>query len=509
MKENIFKNKLMTRKIKPRISNYLLFFIMVFFIALLIGADNAGAQNHMAVPSSYGLTNQLLYVANGEASNIKVVDVGTMSIVDTIEVPSQPNYFAPIFYWQVHGVVPSKDRSSVYAVGALSGGYLADAPYQMYEISTDTGTVLREIPLAQGNDNPFGYSGLEYNLNDENSNEIIATSINIPDALLTSIGFPDLGRTAQAQVGGLSFEDLPSGTNTGFMSTDLDGDLLSGTAGIAWDASGNRAFAAQLWESTVVKVNWQTRVADDEIITQSGGYHQATSAKGRGLLFVAGSAGGLGAGNIEVFDMTTDTPVGTIDIKNLSGSQSADPFGVEIAPGNENVLYVVARNVPDSSQSAVLVIDITDLVSPVLVGSVAGLDPVASGVYADADKSMYYSGSCQKNTYHRDYDGDGYGDPNNTQETCEQPIDYVANDTDCNDNDPLINPNACDIKNDGIDQDCDGVDRTRGKPCATVGGGQEVIREGPAQTCYDGIDNDNDGQTDCNDSDCARKKGCR
>ena len=40
---------------------------------------------------------------------------------------------------------------------------------------------------------------------------------------------------------------------------------------------------------------------------------------------------------------------------------------------------------------------------------------------------------------------------------------------DCNDFDPGINPAACDIKSDGVDQDCDGVDRTRGKPCPVTG----------------------------------------
>ena len=36
---------------------------------------------------------------------------------------------------------------------------------------------------------------------------------------------------------------------------------------------------------------------------------------------------------------------------------------------------------------------------------------------------------------------------------------------DCNDSDANINPNACDIKRDGIDQDCNGRDRRKGKRC--------------------------------------------
>jgi len=106
----------------------------------------------------------------------------------------------------------------------------------------------------------------------------------------------------------------------------------------------------------------------------------------------------------------------------------------------------------------------------------------------------------------QDFDGDGIGN------ACDDDADndgftFV---NDCDDLDVNINPEACDIKNDGIDQDCDGADRTIGKPCISDGGGGDPVNvEGPGQTCSDGADNDNDGFTDCDDPDCAKRKQCQ
>jgi hypothetical protein len=58
------------------------------------------------------------------------------------------------------------------------------------------------------------------------------------------------------------------------------------------------------------------------------------------------------------------------------------------------------------------------------------------------------------NTWYADTDGDAFGDEALTMEACDQPIGYVANSTDCDDDDDTVNPYQAEVCGDGIDNDC-------------------------------------------------------
>ena len=98
------------------------------------------------------------------------------------------------------------------------------------------------------------------------------------------------------------------------------------------------------------------------------------------------------------------------------------------------------------------------------------------------------------NTYHRDLDTDGFGDPATPALDCAVPVGYVENSEDCNDGNSSVNPGAAEVC-DGVDNNCvSGIDE--GGVCTD-----------PNDLDGDGYDMMSAGGTDCNDSDATVNPG--
>ena len=74
----------------------------------------------------------------------------------------------------------------------------------------------------------------------------------------------------------------------------------------------------------------------------------------------------------------------------------------------------------------------------------------------DCDGVVDPNSSADASTWYEDIDGDGFGDPAATTTACMVPSGYSGDNTDCDDADPAVNPDATEVC-DGLDNDCDGV----------------------------------------------------
>jgi hypothetical protein len=83
-----------------------------------------------------------------------------------------------------------------------------------------------------------------------------------------------------------------------------------------------------------------------------------------------------------------------------------------------------------------------------------------NGVDDDCDGEIDEPDAADASTFFVDSDGDGFGDSDLPITACAMPDGSVDNPDDCDDADDTVYPGADEILADGIDQDCDGEDKT-------------------------------------------------
>ncbi len=86
----------------------------------------------------------------------------------------------------------------------------------------------------------------------------------------------------------------------------------------------------------------------------------------------------------------------------------------------------------------------------------AQVNPVAVEICDEADNDcngLIDDQAIDQQTWFMDVDNDGYGAAHLSTEACEAPAGHVADDSDCDDLDPAVNPGASELC-DEIDNDC-------------------------------------------------------
>ena len=76
----------------------------------------------------------------------------------------------------------------------------------------------------------------------------------------------------------------------------------------------------------------------------------------------------------------------------------------------------------------------------------------------DCDGEVDEVDTLEFEVYYADADMDGYGDPDAPFKSCMAVDGYVSNAEDCDDEDAAISPDALEVCEDGVDNDCDGFD---------------------------------------------------
>ena len=204
------------------------------------------------------------------------------------------------------------------------------------------------------------------------------------------------------------------------------------------------------------------------VVRNAGGLILNNQPVGLKLTIQQGSIGGT-AVYTETFTSTTND-YGIVNLEIGTGTSTDDFSTIDWANG------------PFFMETAA---DVTGGTTYSVMGT-SQLMSVPYALYAKTADSVSYLPS--ESFYYADADGDTFGNPLVFVYSINNPPGFTTDNTDCDDNNPAINPGATDIAGNGIDEDCDGQDTP-----AICGNG--IVEFG--EQCDDGNTNDNDGCSNC------------
>jgi hypothetical protein len=126
-------------------------------------------------------------------------------------------------------------------------------------------------------------------------------------------------------------------------------------------------------------------------------------------------------------------------------------------------------------------------------------DEDCDGLADDDDGSL---DTTTASDWHRDVDGDGYGDASTATTACDAPRFYVADGSDCDDGAASVHPGAVEAVGDEVDGDCDGAETCYVDSDGDTQRGADTVASVDTD-CADGTEIAASATLDCDDGDAA------